>query len=706
MRTYAKMIFISAGITAVILTACSKQKTETPLELTGTPVSEVKNDSIRIEFDAKMRSRVAGKLKDQWNAIGGFVPSEFVVADGERISEFDYISASSKKISDSTGQGIRYAITGKSESLIKTVEITLYEQFPSMAVYKVGYKNISAENITINEWTNNHYLINTRDSGDKNSMSFFSYESGSYEERPDWIMPVEKGFDQENYMGMNADDYGGGTPVCDIWRKDIGIGVGHLELTAKLVSIPVKMEKNTSASIGVQYAERSSTVKPEADFFTLTTFVSVHTGDYFSTLENYRKIMITRGIKFDNFPSGAYESIWCAWGYERDYNVAEVVGTIDKAKSLGFKWVGLDDGWQTAEGDWYVNTDKYPRGDADMKAFVDEVHAKGMKAVLWWAPMAVDPGTDLIKQHSDYLLINKAQEYQNISWWDAYYLCPAYKGTIEYTKKLVTKMVKEWGFDGFKLDGQHLNSAPPCYNPKHNHPNPETAYEETPLLFKTIYDTARSINPGFVVELCPCGTAYNFFEMPYFDQPVGSDPTSSYQVRSKAKTLKALMGRSVPYFADHVELSDNGDDFASAVGVGAVIGTKFTWPNGKEKLTSEREQFMKKWSTIYDETMLPRGNYRGDLYDIGFDKPETHVIEKDGKTYYAFYAEVKVRNDEEDAPIEYIPFDGKVELRGLEPKKYSLKDYVNNKDYGTIEGPVDSKSVEFDRYLLLVAELK
>jgi alpha-galactosidase len=36
--------------------------------------------------------------------------------------------------------------------------------------------------------------------------------------------------------------------------------------------------------------------------------------------------------------------------------------------------------------------------------------------------------------------------------------------------------------------------------------------------------------------------------------------------------------------------------------------------------------------------MLSRGEYIGTLYDIGFDRPETHVVSKDGSIYYAFYA--------------------------------------------------------------------
>ena len=53
------------------------------------------------------------------------------------------------------------------------------------------------------------------------------------------MLPLKPGFNQENFLGMNAPDYGGGTPVVDVWCRDVGIGVGHVEMAPKLVSLPV-----------------------------------------------------------------------------------------------------------------------------------------------------------------------------------------------------------------------------------------------------------------------------------------------------------------------------------------------------------------------------------------------------------------------------------------------------------------------------------
>lgn len=344
-------------------------------------------------------------------------------------------------------------------------------------------------------------------------------------------------------------------------------------------------------------------------------------------------------------------------------------------------------------GDWFLNRTKFPNGDRDIRAMVDKIHAEGFKAQLWWAPLAVDPGTTLIQNHPEQLLLNADGSKRKISWWNSWYLCPADPQVVKYHKDLVKKIMDDWRFDGLKLDGQHMNGVPPCYNSAHGHTRPEESVEAVPTFFKMIYDTARSIKPDSMVEFCPCGTGYSFFTMPYMNMAVASDPESSWQIRLKGKTLKALMGDSIAYFGDHVDMSDGGDDFASTVGIGGVVGTNFTWPPGSAErgrldLTAQKEKVWAKWTKIYKEKMLPKGEYLGTLYDIGFDKPETHAIRKNGSLYYAFYAP---------------DWKGDVEIRGLEVCAYRVTEYVDGKDLGKVQGPTATLSVEFKKHLLLEA---
>ena len=58
-------------------------------------------------------------------------------------------------------------------------------------------------------------------------------------------------------------------------------------------------------------------------------------------------------------------------------------------------------------------------------------------------------------------------------------------------------------------------------------------------------------------------TGYSIYTLPYLNMMVAADPESSWQVRSKGKTLKALAGDRIAYFGDHVEMSAGGEDFAS-----------------------------------------------------------------------------------------------------------------------------------------------
>jgi alpha-galactosidase len=309
--------------------------------------------------------------------------------------------------------------------------------------------------------------------------------------------------------------------------------------------------------------------------------------------------------------------------------------------------------------------------------------------------MGADAGSRTEREHPEWLLRNADGTTRAITWWDSQYLCPTVPRVREDAAAFVRKALGEWGFDGLKVDGQHLNAAPECFNPAHRHASPSDAPEGVPGFFKAIWDAAQATKPGAVVEICPCGTGYSFFTLPYLNMTVASDPESSWQIRTKGKSLKALAGDRIAFFGDHVEMSDGGEDFASTFGVGGVIGTNFAWPGApgeKEKallLTPHREEAWAQWVRLYGEKRLSEGEYRGSLYDIGFDRPEAHAIAKGGAMYYAFFAP---------------KFSGSLELRGLDPgRTYAVRDYVNGRDFGTVTGPVARLPARFTRSLLVEA---
>lgn len=645
---------------------------------------------ISLAFDDRMRTRLSRNGK----ALTTFRSSEVLLLGETTVDNFELARREFHVLDDPRhGAGRQWVFTGQStrQQVEKQVAVSSFDALPGLLLLQVRYRNLGTAPLQVTGWRSAAHELPELAGG------FWSFSGATHTDRRDWVQPVGEHFEQANSLAMDSSDYGGGTPVANLWRRDVGIAVGHVELVPRPLEMPVRRTA-TGAAIAIG-SQQPVTLAAQATLVTERTFIAVHQGDFFAPLAQYRAFMQAEGIEGPRPPESAFAPIWCAWGYERDFTVEQILATVPKAKSLGFEWAVLDDGWQTNEGDWKIDRKKFPRGEADMRAFVTEVRKHGMRPRLWLAPLAADPGSDVLHDHVDMLLLDKTGAFQTVTWWNALTQCPAYQPTIDFYVALVKKIIGDWGFEGIKLDGQHLNAVAPCYNPAHRHARPEESVEGLATFWQAIHRAARQASPDAVVELCPCGTAFAFHNLPATDQYPSSDPLSSWQVRSKGKSIKALMGQRSSYAGDHVELSDNRNDFASSVGVGAVISTKFTWPKDTDHpaeplppggfvLTPEREALWRKWVDLYKTHMLPKGEYLGALYDIGFDKPEAHAIRKDGAQYYTFYAPT---------------FDGTVELRGLPAGRWKVRDLFNDTDLGVVTAAKANVPARFEHFLFLQA---
>lgn len=562
---------------------------------------------------------------------------------------------------------------------------------PGLRIRELAFVNTGSKAVTVDAIESSRIQLQ----GDK----VWSLQPSSTAERKDWVLPVGKGFYQRNFLGMNDPDYGGGIPLVCLWGPGANISVGIAEPVMRQVSLPVRRKGNTVSALVRQDFPEPVTLQPGDTLRAVRQLILEAEGDFFQPLRCFAAYMHdTYGWEAPVSPEDAYEPVWCAWGYERTFTVDEVIGTLPKVIELGFKWVDIDDGYQRCEGDWETNDRIGPEG---MRRMTDAIHEAGLKAKIWWAPMAADPESQLAQEHPEMLLVQADGTHEDISWWDSWFLSPVNPHTWAYTEGLVDMFLKDWGFDGFKLDGQHLNLCAPDYNPASGLAYPEEACERFPEFFQHLYTRAQEDCPGAVVQICPCGDAINFFNLPWMNQAVASDPTSSAQIRQKRRAYAALCP-GLAYYADHVELSDGGLDFASQIGVGGIIGTKFTWPkanpdateSGGSLLTPEKEALLRKWVPIYKEKMLSKGTYLP-LYTYGIDQPEAHVIGKDGALYYAFYAP---------------SWNGEpITLRGLEAdRKYTVTEYTADEPRSfEVDGanPVIMPIFE-GNYLIEVKEIK
>ena len=85
----------------------------------------------------------------------------------------------------------------------------------------------------------------------------------------------------------------------------------------------------------------------------------------------------------------------------------------DKAAALGAERFVLDDGWfgrrnddTTSLGDWTINRRKWPKG---LHPLIAHVQKLGMFFGLWFEPEMVNPDSDLLRAHPDWMLGPKDQ---------------------------------------------------------------------------------------------------------------------------------------------------------------------------------------------------------------------------------------------------------------------------------------------------------
>ena len=633
--------------------------------------------------------------------VGSTGGSDSILIAGK---EYDFIpefnQAKVQEASGKLGRGKRVEITARPLAaagvpIERTLVLEAYDDFPGIALVSTAYKNVGTSEVQIEKVLMQEHRLNAKQA-DANAQPYdmWSFQGSSYNWGENDVQKLTRTSSQPNVMGEQVKGgYGGGIPVVAFWTASVGEAIGHVETLPWTLSIPVKVEKDARVEAQLEIPVNSS-LKPNESYSTPRSFVAVYSGDFYEPLRMWSSVLQKEGWNIPKPSSEAYNVAWCGWGYEFNVTPKEMLGTVPKLKEMGIKWATLDDRWFDTYGDWNPRTDTFP-GDS-IKQMADDFHKQGIYAQLWWLPLGVEDGqgkyeshkyktSEVVKQHPDWLILDKNGKHARMVR-DLGALCPAVPEVQSYYKQLTEKFIRDWGFDGSKLD--NIYTVPACYNPAHHHKSPQDSVKAMGDVYKVIFETTRAIKPESVTQSCPCGTPPSLAWLPFMDQAVTADPVGGVQVRRRIKMYKALLGPEAAVYGDHVELSEmtrtgadgwseHGWDFASTIGPGGVVGTKFVWPDPGPKykpvaLTPQKEEHWKKWIGLYNQKMLSKGEFL-DLYTYGYDVPEGYAITKDGKMYYAFFVEPGK------------PFSGEVELRGLKPGSYDVVDYADGKSYGTVQ---------------------
>ena len=131
--------------------------------------------------------------------------------------------------------------------------------------------------------------------------------------------------------------------------------------------------------------------------------------DGYGLLEKYADLWGRRmkTLRWDHTPTG-----WCSWYYYFDKiseaDVLENLQSLEDAKpSWPLEYIQIDDGYQSALGDWLECNSQFPHG---LKFLAEKIKSTRHRPGLWLAPFMVEERSKLYAEHPDWMIKDKKNE--------------------------------------------------------------------------------------------------------------------------------------------------------------------------------------------------------------------------------------------------------------------------------------------------------
>ena len=145
-------------------------------------------------------------------------------------------------------------------------------------------------------------------------------------------------------------------------------------------------------------------------------------------------------------------TIWSSWyqyfAHVTEADMVENIGAIDRI-DLPVDVIQLDDGYQTAHGDWLTLSDRFD----SLPDLVERIAATGRRAGIWVAPFLVFPDSDLARRHPQWLVGGEDNPIDAGHNWnrDLFALDTTHPGAAKWIEEVFTTL-RSYGFDFFKVD--------------------------------------------------------------------------------------------------------------------------------------------------------------------------------------------------------------------------------------------------------------
>ncbi|MTK68615.1 alpha-galactosidase [Turicibacter sanguinis] len=274
----------------------------------------------------------------------------------------------------------------------------------------------------------------------------------------------------------------------------------------------------TLVQMGISSHDCVISLQPGEEFMAPSMLVG-YTNSGFEAMTHAMNDLAKQHVLRDGVRPVLYNS-WEAT--EFDVHCDEQIALAKKAKEMGVELFVIDDGWfgqrhsdADGLGDWYVNTDKFPEG---LTPLISAVKEMGMMFGIWIEPEMVNPPTQLLKDHPDW--IYHFENRMNDTSRNQMVLNVTLPEVQEFIFNMIDDLLANYEIDYIKWDA--------------NRPISQTGISRDMWYrhIEAVYDIARRVKekyPNLLLEACASGGGrVDYGMLDSFDDFWTSDNTDAY----------------------------------------------------------------------------------------------------------------------------------------------------------------------------------
>lgn len=282
-------------------------------------------------------------------------------------------------------------------------------------------------------------------------------EQFSFGTIPDWRILEQ--FRHKNDLPKSEVPAAGKTIKCDpffIINNSNGNGknllIGYQTFYYHLAEISISFDNNLQLNSITSDCDFEGIELPVNGSRTSQWVIVSQGPDANSLMKDYTERV--RSIHNINEPEKNAPTVYCTWYYHADnYNEDIFKGDIAQFKKVHvpFDVFLIDECWDMNDWGDFESNSKFPDG---MKWVAEQINSVGYIAGIWTAPYLLDQGSDLVKNHPEWLLKNSKGnlctfKMNNL---DHNILDLTYPGACDYLEEQFRKISRDWGFKYFKFD--------------------------------------------------------------------------------------------------------------------------------------------------------------------------------------------------------------------------------------------------------------